>query len=36
MAPEAPWSSDRAPKFNMTPLMILKKKHKLHPESETA
>ena len=28
MAPQAPWSSDRAPKFNLPPIMILKK-HKL-------
>ena len=28
MAPEAPWSSDRAPKFHLPPLMLLKK-HKL-------
>ena len=33
MAPKAPWSSDRAPQFHMTPLMILKNK-KLHPEGE--
>jgi hypothetical protein len=25
MAPEAPWSSDRAPKFHLPPLMLLKK-----------
>ncbi len=37
MAPRAPWSSDRAPKFHMTPLMILKrKKQKLYAEHETA
>jgi hypothetical protein len=34
MAPTAPWSGDRAPQFNMTPLMILKKKHKLHIEGK--
>lgn len=28
MAPQAPWSSDRAPQFHLTPLMLLKK-HKL-------
>jgi len=28
MAPQAPWSSDRAPKFKMPPMFILKKKHK--------
>jgi hypothetical protein len=28
MAPQAPWSSDRAPEFNLPPLMLLKK-HKL-------
>ena len=28
MAPEAPWSSDRAPQFNLPPIMLLKK-HKL-------
>jgi hypothetical protein len=33
MAPTAPWSGDRAPQFNMTPLMILKKK-KFRMESE--
>lgn len=27
MAPEAPWSSDRAPQFHMTPLLIWKKHH---------
>jgi hypothetical protein len=26
MAPQAPWSSDRAPKFNLPPIMILKKR----------
>ena len=26
MSPSAPWSGDRAPEFNMTPLMVLKKK----------
>ncbi len=26
MAPEAPWSSDRAPKFKMPPMLIFKKK----------
>jgi hypothetical protein len=25
MAPKAPWSSDRAPEFHSTPMMILKK-----------
>jgi hypothetical protein len=30
MAPRAPWSSDRAPKFKLPPMMIFKKhKHKL-------
>jgi hypothetical protein len=33
MAPTAVWSSDRAPEFHMTPLMILKK-HKALVESE--
>lgn len=33
MAPSAAWSSDRAPEFHMTPLMILKK-HKALVESE--
>ncbi len=28
MAPQAPWSSDRAPKFRLPPLFIFKKKHK--------
>jgi hypothetical protein len=28
MAPQAPWSSDRAPKFKTTPMLIFKKKHK--------
>jgi hypothetical protein len=28
MAPEAPWSSDRAPKFKTPPMFIFKKKHK--------
>jgi hypothetical protein len=28
MAPEAPWSSDRTPQFNLLPIMLLKK-HKL-------
>ena len=28
MAPQAPWSSDRAPKFRMSPMLIFKKKHK--------
>lgn len=36
MAPQAAWSSDRAPKFNMTPLMIFKKNKKLLMEGETA
>ncbi len=27
MAPQAPWSSDRAPKFKMPPLFLKKKKH---------
>lgn len=36
MAPRAAWSSDRAPEFHMTPLMILKKKHHFEMESETA
>jgi hypothetical protein len=29
MAPEAPWSSDRAPKFKTPPMFIFKKKHKI-------
>jgi hypothetical protein len=33
MAPQASWSSDRAPQFHMTPLMIWKK-HKSHLEGE--
>lgn len=33
MAPQAPWSSDRAPEFHMTPLMILKK-HKAQMQRE--
>jgi hypothetical protein len=33
MAPQASWSSDRAPEFHMTPLMILKK-HKEHMQRE--
>jgi hypothetical protein len=33
MAPQAPWSSDRAPEFHSTPMMILKKK-KLHADKE--
>ena len=28
MAPQAPWSSDRAPKFKTPPMFIIKKKHK--------
>jgi hypothetical protein len=28
MAPEAPWSSDRAPKYKMPPMFIIKKHHK--------
>ena len=35
MAPQASWSSDRAPQFHMTPLMIFKKK-KFRMESEAA
>jgi len=35
MAPQASWSSDRAPKFALPPLMILKK-HKLHADEKTA
>ena len=35
MAPEASWSSDRAPEFHMTPLMIWRK-HKMYLDSETA
>jgi hypothetical protein len=35
MAPRAPWSSDRAPEFHMTPLMIWKK-HKMQLESKAA
>ena len=34
MAPQAPWSGDRAPEFHMTPLMIFRK-NKLQLESET-
>jgi len=30
MAPEASWSSDRAPKFNLPPMFILKKKLYVH------
>jgi hypothetical protein len=33
MAPTAAWSSDRAPEFHMTPLMLLKK-HKAVLEGE--
>jgi hypothetical protein len=35
MAPQAPWSSDRAPEFHSTPMMILKK-NKLHADKEAA
>jgi hypothetical protein len=35
MAPEAPWSSDRAPKFHLPPLWLLKK-HKLLMKSQNA
>ncbi len=35
MAPQAPWSSDRAPKFIIPPMMIFKKP-KLLPKSEEA
>jgi hypothetical protein len=35
MAPRAPWSSDRAPEFHSTPVMILKK-YKTHASKETA
>jgi hypothetical protein len=35
MAPQAPWSSDRAPQFHSTPMMILKK-YKLHTDKEIA
>jgi hypothetical protein len=35
MAPYASWSSDRAPEFHMTPLMILKK-HKALMKGEAA
>ncbi len=35
MAPRAPWSSDRAPEFHSTPVMILKK-HKYYADKETA
>jgi hypothetical protein len=35
MAPQAPWSSDRAPQFHLTPLMLLKK-HKLALREEKA
>jgi hypothetical protein len=35
MAPRAPWSSDRAPEFHSTPVMILKK-HKYSSNKETA
>lgn len=30
MAPQAAWSSDRAPKFKLTPLIILKQKYKAY------
>jgi len=33
MAPEAPWSGDRAPKFDLPPLLLLKK-HKLRMKNE--
>jgi hypothetical protein len=33
MAPQAPWSSDRAPEFHSTPMMLLKKQ-KLRAEKE--
>lgn len=35
MAPQAPWSSDRAPRFDLPPLMLLKK-HKLRMKNEGA
>lgn len=35
MAPEAAWSSDRAPEFHATPMWMLKK-HKLHMDKELA
>src|SRR6266487_3631480 len=35
MAPQAPWSGDRAPKFNLPPLMLLKK-HKLLLDKENS
>jgi len=35
MAPQAPWSSDRAPEFHLPPLILLKK-HKLIAKSEQA
>ena len=28
MAPQAPWSSDRAPKFKTPPMLVFKKKHR--------
>jgi hypothetical protein len=34
MAPQAPWSSDRAPKFDLPPLLLLKK-HKLKMKKES-
>jgi hypothetical protein len=34
MAPEAPWSSDRAPNFDLPPLLLLKK-HKLKIKNES-
>ncbi len=35
MAPKAPWSSDRAPEFHSTPMLMLKK-YKYHAGKETA
>lgn len=35
MAPKAAWSSDRAPEFHPTPILI-QKKHKLHRDEEMA
>jgi hypothetical protein len=35
MAPRAPWSSDRAPKFKLTPLMLLKKHNVVFDKENT-
>jgi hypothetical protein len=35
MAPQATWSSDRAPEYHPTP-MLISKKHKLHADKESA